>query len=147
MPLQVGKSSDLEWEGILPDIQTEALALQEKSQSLSNFVWSLLENHRRVLDGKKFCSNEFLYRSTQPTCTFIQLALLGLRLPLKVTVPSMIMEAAWIPTRLSTGASSMVPFTSPPRALELSLQRGMSDLQMYCSTSPARLLAFTLWAK
>ena len=58
MPLQVGKSSDLQWECVLPDIQTEALALQEKSQSLSNFVWSLLENHRRVLDGEKFCSNE-----------------------------------------------------------------------------------------
>ena len=69
-------------------------------------------------------------RSPAPTWTLIQLALLGSRLPLKVTVPSMISEAAWIPTKLRTGASSMVPFTRRPRALELSLWSGMSDLQM-----------------
>ena len=54
MPLQVGEFSDLERDGVLPDIQTEALALQKKSQSLSDFVRRLFENHRRVLNGEKF---------------------------------------------------------------------------------------------
>ena len=74
------------------------------------------------------------------TCIFIQFALVGVSLPLKVTVSSMIIAAAWIPTRLRTGAW-MVFFSL------MSLVRLMSDLQMYCSTRGARLAAFTLWEK
>ena len=43
--------SDLERERVLPDIQTEALSLQEQSQSLGDFVRGLLQHHGRVLNN------------------------------------------------------------------------------------------------
>merc|ERR1719209_739345 len=88
------------------------------------------KNNRRAWHTLPGCSSKTIAASW----TLIQLVLLGVSWPLKLTLSSM--KGEWIPTRFNTGGVRV--FFSVR-----SLVSGISVLHMYCSTRGARFIPLT----